>query len=313
MRDGVASLDLNDKDVERLLLSPGPNVAQIYQMSSEVEYDIQTGRTSKSGSANFARIGGALAAKSFLSVPIIYRGEPIGRLYIFGCARRFTSGDVEFLLQVIEQVLPVLDNVRLVDRLASDAAEQERQRLARDIHDSVIQPYVGLQMGLMALRKRFAHGDVIRRELDQLYELAKHEVTQLRHYLDGLKSDESEPGVLFPSIRRFASKYSSATGIAVELSGAEDLKINDRLAAEAFQMIAEGLSNVRRHTGARTAKIDLGCQDGHLILKIANNNSESEKIVFKPVTITERAQALGGTAQVYTDAGNTTVEVRIPL
>ena len=60
---------------------------------------------------------------------------------------------------LIEHVTPVLENIRLVDRLASEAAEYERQRIARDIHDGMIQPYIGLQLGLAAIRQKIERGN----------------------------------------------------------------------------------------------------------------------------------------------------------
>ena len=147
----------------------------------------------------------------------------------------------------------------------------------------------------------------------QLCQLTNHEVGELRGYLDRMKSDEFRDGVLFSAVRRFASKYSSATGIAVELSGIEDVSINDRLAAEAFQMVAEGLSNVRRHTNAQNAKIEITCEQGDLILRIINDSTAGPLVSFQPVSITQRAEALGGGARVFTDSDRTIVDVRIPL
>lgn len=304
-------------ELAQRLLSPPPNRALIYnkRFRRVQHYDITSGRSSRESSDAAAAIAGVLDTSSFLSVPIIYRAQPAGRLYIYGSSKTWNYSDVEFVLQVIEHVTPVLDNVRLVDRLASDAAEQERQKLARDIHDSVIQPYVGLQMGLMAVRAKLANGKGgVLADVDELCELSNQEVSQLRGYLDRLKSDESQDAVLFTSVRRFASKYSSATGIAVELSGPEDLQINDRLAAEAFQMIVEGLSNVRRHTSSQRAKIEIDCDEANLILRIINDHaSGADTASFRPASITERAMALGGTANVHVNNGRTTVDVRIPL
>ena len=319
-REGPESVTSPKQTIDaaaRLLLSPSPDQAMIYGNHSlkVQQYDIGTGKISKESQSQAAAIADALDAKSFLSVPITYRGQPGGRLYILGSSRRLNHSDIEFVLQVIAHVTPLMDNIRLVDRLASDAADQERQKLARDIHDSVIQPYVGLQLGLTAVRTKLASGNgEVLKDIDELCELANNEVSELRLYLDRLKSDEFHDTVLLPAVRRFASKYSSATGIAVELRGTENIRLNDRLAAEAFQMVAEGLSNVRRHTNAQHAEIEITCEKGNLILRIINDNVDcAAKASFQPVSITERAVALGGRAQVYTDNDRTIVDVRIPL
>src|SRR4029078_5549779 len=91
--------------------------------------------------------------------PLRARNEPWGRAYLTPKgSRSLGPSDLEFLLQVLEQVTPVVETIRLVDRLASNAAEQERKKIARDIHDSVIQPYIGLQLGLVGLRQKIERG-----------------------------------------------------------------------------------------------------------------------------------------------------------
>lgn len=70
-------------------------------------------------------------------------------------------------MQLIEHVLPVIDNIRLVDRLASAAAEEERRRIARDLHDRIVQPYIGLQLGLAAVRQRLATAGEVTADVDR--------------------------------------------------------------------------------------------------------------------------------------------------
>jgi signal transduction histidine kinase len=91
--------------------------------------------------------------------------------------------------------------------------------------------------------------------------------------------------------------------------------LDDRLAAEIFQMIVEGLSNIRRHTQSVRAFIGLECSNNQLTLRIENDGTRgSVTKPFTPRSIAERAEALGGKARVETfgDAG-TSVVVEIPL
>ena len=303
-------------ELAAFLMAPQSGVAvmRVTGTSNVLFYDIFSGRVWHDTAENAQAIGTTLGAKSFGSVPVEYRGKPIGRLYIVG-GRKLNQSDIEFLLQVIEHVSPLLENIGLLDRLASEAAEQERKKLARDIHDSVIQPYVGLQFGLAAVRQKLlaenssAFGDV-----NELCEVANEEVRGLRRYLDELKAVEAHFGILLPAVRRFAEKYTAATGISVEIVGNENLQLNDRLSAEVFQLITEGLSNIRRHTMAQMAFVEIRCEQDELLLKISNEISNgSGPQLFTPVSITERAVALGGCADVLIGNKNTTVAVRIPL
>ncbi|MCZ7572248.1 MAG: histidine kinase [Ardenticatenaceae bacterium] len=261
-------------------------------------------------------LAATLGVEAFVTVPFPYAGEAIGRLYL--TAQRpggFRDVELDFLLQVVEHVTPMIDNVRLVDRLASSAAEEERQRIARDLHDSVIQPYIGLQMGLVATHQKLASGGEVSGELAQLIEMTNVEIADLRGYVRGLKARDGGEDSLLPAVRRFARKFAEATRIDVDVEAKGDLRVNDRLAAEAFQIVAEGLSNVRRHTGASRVTVGLLRQNGHLILRIENEGSgESVPAPFTPRSITERAAALGGRAHVERRAdGGSAVVVNIPL
>lgn len=305
-------------DLSELLLTPMPNTAVVRatQRSAPLLYGIDSGKLWRDKSQNLSALLNTLAAKHFTSVPVSYRENSIGRLYVVGSRRRINQSDVEFVLHVVEHLSPLLDNIGLLDRLASEAAEQERKKLARDIHDSVVQPYVGLQLGLTAVRQKLLAGDSsVIESVNELCEVANDEVRGLRNYMDELKAADARQGVLFPAVQRFAAKYQAATGIHVQITGDEKLQINDRLAAEAFQMIAEALSNVRRHTSAQQAEVKITCDQHDLILNISNDITDGvDATSFRPKSIAERAAALGGHTEVYADNSNrSVVAIRIPL
>jgi signal transduction histidine kinase len=117
------------------------------------------------------------------------------------------------------------------------------------------------------------------------------------------------------AVLRFVTTFTEATRIAVEVDAASELYINDRLVAEVFQMVVEGLSNIRRHTRATSACIKFAREDDCLILKIVNDGADATvPASFMPWSITERASALGGQAHVKNIAGgHTQVTVAIPL
>jgi signal transduction histidine kinase len=263
-----------------------------------------------------------LAAKAYITVPVRYRGETVGRLYLTAAHRYpFEASDVDFLLQVLEHTMPTIDNIRLVDRLASDAAEEERRRIGRDLHDSVIQPYIGLQMGLVAIQKKLAtQSHAVPEDVKRLLTLTNAGIADLRHYMGELRENGARdsgllPGGLLPAVQRFAKKFAEATGIAVHVEAKTALPVHDRLAAEVFQMVAEGLSNVRRHTRSAQATVTLTCSDQRLRLHIANDVvAGAAPTPFTPRSITERAAALGGCARVeWPEHGGTVIVVDIPL
>jgi signal transduction histidine kinase len=311
-------------NVAHLLLALPPTSAVVYwghqwwhwllHASEYQAYDTPSGQRIKIEPERLQSLTATLETCTFVSVPVYYHTNIRGRAFLLSNTSSFDSSDPDFLLQLTAQVIPVIDNIQLVDQLASSAAEEERRRIARNLHDSVIQPYIGLQMGLNAVRQKLIRGELVTSDVDRLITIVDDEVGSLRSYVGTLKNHVEHEESLVPSIRRFAEKFTIATGITISINTAPDLAINDRLAAELFQMVAEALSNIRRHTQATHAEISLTRHGNTVMLNIANKADDGSSSTFVPKSITERAGALGGRALVTRNEQNQTiVNIAIPL
>jgi signal transduction histidine kinase len=314
-------------ETAQLLLAPAPDQAIIHvggrqpwewwlPEAHNYIYDIHKGQPIAADAEIDDVLVTIVDAPSFVSVPVHGSYNTIGRLYLTAARRRaFSPVVVVFLLQVIEQIVPVLDNLRLVDQLASSAAEEERRRLAHDIHDNVIQPYIGFQLGLAAISQKLHTGDSdISKDIAQLIALTDQGISTLRGYIHQLPGSGGGEGALIGAIRRFVATFAETTHIQVYINTSADLYINDRLAAEVFQIIVEGLNNVRRHTRALNASIELARQNDCLIVRILNDSADMAIERFIPRSIAERAAALGGQVQVdHLIGGTTQIFVEIPL
>ena len=312
-------------------LSPSLDYAVIYRKNESSHtrlFDVRTRQFSDTTSPSGDKLAGMLDAKRYLSIPVYYRHQAVGRLYVVNGPQKVDSADMDFVLQLMDHVTPVMENIRLIDNLASDAAEQERRRIAHDIHDSVIQPYLGLQFGLSALDQKLEAGQSgIRANVQELLELTNHELAELRRFVWGLRASEERADVLLPAIERYAERFSMVTGINVDVEAYGKVKVNDRLAAELFQIVAEGLSNIRRHAFCRDARVEISCKESSLLLQIKNSRpraggnpevdrGDGNELIrsFRPHSIAERAASLGGDTQVYVDEKDyTVVSVGIPL
>ena len=188
------------EEMGRVFLTASPSHAVIYRKGNAGKvllYDTKTGSLTERDSKSFTFVS-AIDGKSCFSVPVYYRAQPVGRLYIVGGTHRFDYADIDFVLQIVEQVTRVLENIRLVDSLASDAALQERRKIAQDIHDSVIQPYIGLQFGLAAVSQKLENGEDALNNVKELLELTNGEIADLRSYVGGLKRGESRRKHSYP-------------------------------------------------------------------------------------------------------------------
>ena len=135
----------------------------------------------------------------------------------------------------------------------------------------------------------------------------------MRNYTRGLIETGQHEGSLLPSIKRFAEKFTNATGITVEINSKGKIQIADRLSAEVFQIVAEGLSNIRKHTQSPSAKIDLDLKYNKFFLTIENIKDGKGDIDFKPVSISERVKSLGGFLEIKQEEEKTILSIEIPL
>ena len=140
-------------------------------------------------------------------------------------------------------------------------------------------------------------------------------IDELRQYVSGLKQSRSGDTRIADSIRRFASKFENATGIHVKVTDqTEGFVGNDRLTSEMFQMAAEALSNVHRHTQARSARVSLSLEGNVIQLQVENDRGQgADPAQFTPGSISDRAEALGGRTEVLLEEGRTVLRVEVPL
>ena len=267
--------------------------------------------------ASGAALAELLDARSFISVSIpLRKGE--GRIYVVSTSHHFFRSDARFLMHLVAHVFPLVENIALLDTLASGAAFRERQKIARDLHDTTIQPYIGLRHGLNALRASAAPDNPLVGELDKLIDMSTQVIADLRHMAQSVKSGvQREELELVFALRRQAEQLKKFFGLDVEIVADQAFHVSDRLAAEVFQIVNEGMSNMRKHTTARGGRVVLA-RDAHMLtISIENERAAgvaAQAADFMPVSITERTQALGGTVQVGHGAnGATLVRVDIPV
>ncbi len=263
------------------------------------------------------RLADLLEGDAFISAPVSLRRAE-GRIYVVTDHRAVSKADALFLSHIVAQVFPVIENIELVDRMASEAAAQERQKIALDIHDRAVQPYIGLTMGLSALRNKAEPTNPLLDDIDKLSAMARQSINDLRHYAgtfrqaDG-QSHSQEP-LYTAALQQQTDQVRTFYGIDITVDAATDLHINDRMTAEVLQIVREGLSNICRHTLAQCGALRLQRSAGWLHIQIENAGASAPVADFSPRSITERVASLGGQVRVQSDAdGFTSVQIQIPV
>jgi signal transduction histidine kinase len=254
-----------------------------------------------------------LGAGSFISAPLVF-GRGKGRIYISAASRHLGRGDALFLARIAAQELRAIDRIELLDRIASDSAAIERGKIALDLHDTAIQSYIGLQLGLLALCRKAAPSNPLSEELGKLVTMAADVVVQLRDYAQSAcGAPAADEPILLAALRRQAAQALAAYGVQVRIDIEGSVDFGDRMCAEVLQIVREGISNVCRHTAAKRAGVSLRCGGGMLRIEINNEHGGKPPPPFRPRSISERAAALGGSAFVSQGRFNDTiVYVEIP-
>jgi len=236
-----------------------------------------------------------------------------GRIFVTS-HDRLRRPDATFLNHIVQQAFPVIETIDLLDRLASDAAQRERQKIAHDLHDSTIQPYIGLRHAVAAIRHQAGDDNVVAPELDRLLSMCTEVIGDMRHFADRFRNGRQEEPELLIALRRQAAQVRSFYDIDVTLEADNAPAISDRMAAEVFQIVTEGISNIRKHTRVRTASVRLAQSDGQLAIDIVNGADErAVPAPFMPLSIAERVQALGGVLAVLPTEKHTLLRIRIPI
>ncbi len=268
------------------------------------------------------RLANLLETSCFATVPYRQREGLRGRLYVTGGKRCLNDADAEFLRQAVDQIAAAVDNLALTEAVMANASQLERERISRDIHDTTIQPYLGLKLGLEALQRKLEPGSPVRAHVEELLDMSALVIEDLRGYVARLRGHETRaddapwPGEqLVSGLREHVARYHSFYGIEVELRSDATGQLSERVAAEAYQIVCEALSNIHRHTPAKRAFVDLRCESDRLAIEVGNEvGPGAAATTFTPRSITERASALGGTTEVQLrERGHDVVRVAIPL
>jgi PAS domain S-box-containing protein len=207
----------------------------------------------------------------------------------------------------------------LAERLRR-AREEERTRVARDLHDQIGQILTAIKLDLTWMGRHLPKGkDELRERLQSTIGLINEGVRSVRKICSGLRPGVLDDLGLAAAIEWQASEFASRTGIECVVSvPASELTLEGEQSTEFFRIFQECLTNVMRHAEARTVSVTLREDAGELVLTVADDgkgfdeSQVSESLGF--LGMKERAQVCGGSLEIASQPGTgTTVTLRVPL
>ncbi|MBW6493611.1 MAG: hypothetical protein K0B16_03455 [Burkholderiaceae bacterium] len=251
-------------------------------------------------------------------VPLTRYRRQHGHCLLGYAKTRDMPADASALLNAAPELLRVIESASVVDKLQESSASEERARIGRDLHDSAIQPYLGLKFAVESAALRIPADNPARGELEALAALVNNEVSSLRELISGLRSGEGVgDDALVPAVRRQCRHFSQLFGIDVTIETPSRVPTTRALASSVFHMVNEVLNNIRKHTVARHVWIKLAVDSGILELIFRDDSGSINgraEANFDPKSIGERATELGGSLEIMSPDGlNTELLIRIPL
>jgi PAS domain S-box-containing protein len=210
--------------------------------------------------------------------------------------------------------------LRRLSSALQSVREEERARISRELHDDLGQQLTGIKLDLSWLVARIKDGrqpapealDSMRQLLDGAIGAVRRISTELRpRMLDDLGFDEA----LAWQVGEFSRR--SQIPVEVELPGIAHVQ-DDALTTALYRIVQESLTNIARHAGASSVRIELFERDGALVLRIRDDGAGVDLARIGSgvgvLSMRERAAALGGTFRIARHAGGgTEIEVEIPL
>jgi len=203
----------------------------------------------------------------FVSVPLLARGEPVGILNAFFAPGQVVGDtELEFLLAMAEQAAMAVDHAALLEWERDVARREERQKLARDLHDSVVQQVFSMMMQARSLEVLVARGlpptpEEVARVADDLSSAAQDVLADLRGMVVELRPAAATAGGLVPAVRSLVDTTAARTGVPVSLDvddrGDELAALDAALLEDVYRVIAEALHNTVKHADASQVRIRL--------------------------------------------------------
>jgi signal transduction histidine kinase len=259
---------------------------------------------------------GAVAGEFALRVPLGAGDEQVGEILCGPKTEgRLGDDDIQLVRTLGGQLALAVRNARLASRIVN-AAESERRRIERNIHDGTQQELVALVARLGMARSAAAQGGLSPDVIDDMRLEAQHILSELRELAQGIHPSVLSDGGILEAVEDRCTRLP----LAVTLEASEGLRarrFGDNIEGAAYFFVTESLANLLKHADATRATISLTCDDGRLQLGVADDGRG-----FDPDTATDgglaglrdRIRALGGTVTIASRPGHgTRITASLPV
>jgi nitrate/nitrite-specific signal transduction histidine kinase len=245
---------------------------------------------------------------AFLAVPIVFRGDVVAAFYLANKDGGFTPDDERLVGELAAHAAVLIEHARLYEASQELSVLEERNRLARELHDALTQSLFGLRLRLEA-------GDVA-----GAGSILEEVFAELRSLIQQLRPPALELDGLVATLAKHLEVVGRTHGLDVRLDASSLGELPPDVAHALFRIAQEAVTNVVRHARATEATVRVAREDAGVVLSVTDDG-----VGFDPdgravsarrlglVSMRERAAELGGTLDITSSPGSgTTVRAEVP-
>ncbi len=267
------------------------------------------------------------ATKSELAVPVKVGEKIIGVLDIESDKTdAFSDADLYTAQTLADQLAIAIENARLYEETGQMAVVEERNRMAREIHDTLAQGFTGIILQLEAAEQALdGESSEIITHLNKAQSLARGSLNEARRSVWNLRSEALEHLSLVEAVKQEVVRFAQTSNVKARCDVSGNVRsLPIEVDTALLRICQESLTNARKHAGATEVKVSmnfgksnvtLSIQDNGVGLKTGGSNEGIEKRPgFGLISMQERARNLGGTFEVQSEEDKgTVITVMIPV
>lgn len=276
-----------------------------------------------SGDLRTSEVAHLCHLSSYVGVPMRAGGRILGVLSVFGTTgQQFNMEEVALLASIADQVGVVVENARLRQRAKRAAVIEERERLARELHDSVTQSLYSLTLFAEAGRELTKGNDLsaIDCNFAQIGETSHHALKEMRLLVHELRPLDLQREGLVMALHRRLSAVEGRVNVKARLVAEELLELPAAVEEELYRIIQEALNNALKHAAAKSVIIYLRVVDEQVEVEIVDDGvgfrfeAISHNGGMGLISMRERAEKLGGKLIIdSTPDRGTKIKVRVKV
>ena len=258
---------------------------------------------------------------SFLGVPLRSRDRVYGNLYLTEKrgADEFTEEDERAVITLASQAGIAVENARLHEEVRRLAVLEDRERIAKELHDGVVQALFSVGMSMQAVEGMVDDPEAVRKRLQESVAAVDDVIRDLRNYIFGLGPSGIADRQLDRALEDLVEEFRRGSDVAIRLD--VDPRAASQitpLAADVVQAAREAISNAVRHGQPETLSVTLAREDGAILLEIEDDGRGFDPDAVRGggrglVNLRERVVSAGGEMLIESSAGQgTTLKLRFP-